>query len=277
MTRLDLFYIAVLLLRSLVAARCVSTKTRRENQPVLQNAIAGLMTPLEGLGYLWRRPRLWRYAITPIVCNLIITALVLAALIWSGIEASNRLSAYYPSGILGSAAWLATLLVLLVVAFALAVGAWLLLGGILCGYFYGRLAYQVELELGTPAAELRELSLYYQTVDVLRDFAFLVVVSVGCLLIALVPVVGAALGGAIALYYDSMIFGVEYLDYPLALRGWRRRDKWRFAERHRPYTLGLGAAVMLLNFLPIVGSVLLAGAAVGGVLTYHRLEDSHSL
>lgn len=244
---------------------------------MFQNAIAGLMTPLEGLKYLWRRPRLWRYAVAPIVCNLLITVLVLAALIWGGIEASNRLSAHYPAGVLGSAAWLATLLALVLVALALAVGAWFLLGGILCGYFYGRLAYQVELELGTPAAELRELSLYYQTVDVLRDFVFLAVVNLGCLLIALVPVIGAAIGGAIAIYYDAMIFGVEYLDFPLALRGWRRRDKWRFAERHRPYTIGLGAAVMLLNFLPIVGSVLLAGAAVGGVLTYRRLEIQKSI
>jgi len=235
---------------------------------------AGAAAPLEGLRYLSAHPRLWRYAVAPILLNLVITLLVVAALIWGGLTAVEYVQQQFAPGWAGQVARAVSLVLLLVVIAGMAVGAWLLLGGILCGHFYGRLAMQVERALGTPEEQLTELSIYYQTVDVLRDFAALAVVNLGCLVLALVPVIGTVVGGAIALYFDCMIFGVEYLDFPLALRGWRRAEKWRFARQHRFHTLGLGGTVLVLNFLPILGSIFLAGAAVGGVLLYHRLNGT---
>ena len=75
-----------------------------------------------------------------------------------------------------------------------------------------------------------------------------------------------------SLYYDALLFGEDYFDYPLALRGKRRHEKKEFVRKHRYYTLGLGAAVFLAGFIPIVGAVLLAAAVVGAVQLHRRLE-----
>ena len=75
-----------------------------------------------------------------------------------------------------------------------------------------------------------------------------------------------------ALYYDSLLFGSDYLDYPLALRGLRRHEKQEFLKRRRPYVLGRGTTVFLASLLPFVGAVLLAVAVVGAVLLHRRLQ-----
>lgn len=237
----------------------------------------GLQTPLEGFAYLNRNPGLWRFAIIPILVNLAITLSLLAALIYAAFALDHWLDAHLPAGMIGSALKFLAILLLIVVALAISVGAWLLLGGVLCGYFYGLLAMRIELALGTPRHELEELSIYYQTVDVLRDFAALTAVNLGYLLLGFVPVVGPPVALVGSTYFNCFIFGVEYLDFPLALRGMRRREKWQFARAHRGHTLGLGAIVLLLNFIPVLGSVLLASAAVGSVLLYRRISPSASL
>jgi uncharacterized protein involved in cysteine biosynthesis len=69
-----------------------------------------------------------------------------------------------------------------------------------------------------------------------------------------------------------LLFGSDYLDYPLALRGLRRHEKQEFLKRRRPYVLGLGTTVFLASLLPFVGAVLLAAAVVGAVLLHRRLQ-----
>lgn len=64
----------------------------------------------------------------------------------------------------------------------------------------------------------------------------------------------------------------DYFDFPLSLRGKRRQEKREFTRRHRAHTLGLGATVFMVSFVPVVGSLILATAAVGAVLLYRRLE-----
>jgi uncharacterized protein involved in cysteine biosynthesis len=129
------------------------------------------------------------------------------------------------------------------------------------------------MQLGVPAIDLRELSLTYQAMDVVRDVSALAIINVACLLLNLVPVIGSMTAPFVAFYYDSLIFGIEYLDFPLALRGWRREEKWAFAKRHRWHTAGLGSAVLLCNFVPILGSVMLSSAATGAVLLHRRLQE----
>ena len=101
-----------------------------------------------------------------------------------------------------------------------------------------------------------------------------------CILVVIlvvVPGIGSVLGVAGSLYYDWLLFGEEYFDYPLALRGKRRQEKKDFIRRNRDYAMGLGAAVFLANFIPLVGSVLLATAVVGAVLLHRRLESAPGL
>jgi uncharacterized protein involved in cysteine biosynthesis len=72
-------------------------------------------------------------------------------------------------------------------------------------------------------------------------------------------------------YFTSYTLGLEYFDYPLALRGLRRPEKLAFGRRHRLHVLGLGTAVAILALVPIVNAVLLTTAVTGAVLLHRQI------
>jgi len=237
----------------------------------------GIAAPLEGLRYLVAHAELWRYAILPIVLNVLVTGLVLLILVGAGAWFAVRI---HPSF---SPTWWGTVLEILagagilVVALALAAIAWLLLNGILCGHFYAKLAKRVELQLGTPPEALREVPLGQQIVDTFRDVGALLAINIGLLLLNIVPLVGSVAALLLGVYFDGFIFGRDYLDYPMSLRGMPRAMKLQLARSHRWQTIGLGTGVFAFTLVPIIGSVLNAGAAVGAVLLFHRWPEAQSL
>jgi CysZ protein len=231
----------------------------------------GFSAPRYGWAYLMDHRRLWWYALIPILLNLVITSLALLVFLALVVGAMFCLHPLFPAGwgwlvieILGG-------LGLLVLAVAAALATWLLLQGILCGHFYGKLARQVELSLGTPAESLKDLALGQQVVDTLLDVGSLIGVNVGLLALHVIPVLGSIAGLLGTLWFDCLLFGREYFEYPLGLRGSRRREIVAFTRQHRSQTLGLGVAAFVANLLPVVGAVVLSTAVVGGVLLHRRL------
>jgi uncharacterized protein involved in cysteine biosynthesis len=231
----------------------------------------GLSTPWMGLKYMVRYPALWRYAIVPVFLNIVITALVLVVLVSASVGLGWWLHAKFPDTWWGWIGEVATVIALAVAAAGGAAAVWILLQGILCGYFYSLLAREVELQMGMQVGDLKEVPFSYQVVDAVRDASALLVINLGFLLMHCVPVIGSFIGTCGALYFDCLIFGQDQIDYPLALRGWRRVEKLSFFRRHRTHILGLGASVLLLNFLPIVGAVALTTAVTGAVLSHRKL------
>lgn len=234
----------------------------------------GLQAPLDGLRYLGEHRELWQYAVLPIALNLLITAFVLLILIAAGAWFVEQIHPKF------SPTWWGTVLEvfagagILVIALALAAAAWLALNGILCGYFYAKLARQVELQLGTRPDEMFEVPLRHQIIDTLRDLGALLVINAALLPLNLVPLVGSLLALVLGFYFNGFIFGADYLDFPLSLRGLRRNAKRAICRAHRWQTIGLGTGVFAFNLVPIIGSILNAGAAVGAVLLFHRWPQS---
>jgi CysZ protein len=221
-----------------------------------------------------RHPRLWRFAVIPVILNLLITALVLglliAGVIYFVVTIHPRFSGGWGSRVIEFGVAVAAL----AAAVGVALGAWVLLNGILCGHYYGKLAREVELQLGMRPEDITDIPIRAQIVDTLRDVGSLLVVNVGLLALHFIPVIGSVAAVVLTLYFDWMIFGRDFLDFPLSLRGWRRADKRAFTHRHRPHTLGVGAAVFLFNFVPVVGSVVQSTAVAGAVLLHRRLVDA---
>jgi uncharacterized protein involved in cysteine biosynthesis len=234
----------------------------------------GFASPWHGLMFMVQHPTLWRYGVIPFLLNLAITAFVLALLVLSTIGFGVYVHPRFSPGWLGRTFEVLSALALLAAAFAASVAVWALLEGTLCGHFYGLLAREVEIELGMPPSEIREISLAYQFVDAARDFAALLGINSAMLLLNCVPVIGSIAALCGALCFDCYIFGRDYLDYPLALRGMRRADKLDFVRRHRASAVGLGASVLLCNLVPIFGAVVLTTAASGAVLLHRQLSES---
>jgi CysZ protein len=238
----------------------------------------GAAAPWEGLRFLNARRGLWKYAAAPIAANLLITALVLAFVVASAVGSISALRPWL-AGVTGDwpgpARWATELIVavlLLIVLLGIAFVLWKVLTGVLCGYFYERLAKRVEEELGVAPGELRDLSLGYQVVDTCVDLAALLAIHATFFFVGLLPLVGAPLALAGDFSFTWFLFGADYFDYPLALRGWRRGEKRRFCREHLPHTLGLGSVVFLMQLVPVVGAVFLTTAVVGAVLLHRRLK-----
>jgi CysZ protein len=231
----------------------------------------GLAAPWEGFSHLRRHPALWRYAVAPIVFNVLLTVL-LCALAVAGVVA---FAAWWETLAPGTGAWRVAegiLLVLIAVASLGALAAsWFLLQAALCGFFYARLARAVERQLGARPEDLHELPVRREIVDGVRAFLRFAAVNLALLALNLVPVVGSAaalVGGA---YFDAWFFGMEFFQIPLAIRGQDRDALKAFARRNRPVTLGLGAATLLISLVPVVNSVLLTTSVAGAVLLRRRI------
>jgi CysZ protein len=240
--------------------------------------LAGFAAPWAGFRYMQAHPRLWRHAILPILCNLALTLMLIIGLAYAGVWAFHALESLLPSG-----AWYWDILrvitgaALVVVILVLTLAAWILFQGILCGHFYSLLAREVEIQLGLKPEEMREVPLRYQITDAVLDLIVLTGVSVGCFVLSFVPLVGAPCAVVIGGYFNCFVFGMDYLDYPQALRAFDRNAQREFARKHRRATLGLGASVSLLTFVPVVNSILLTTAATGAVLLYRRLEGGRRM
>lgn len=247
----------------------------KPHQPAASSLAAafaeGLSAPWTGFRYMSRHPALWRYGVVPVVLNLLITTLLLVAMITVAVALWSWLHPKFADGWGWILLEVLVGLALLVAALGLTLVAWLVLQGILCGHFYGKLARQVELQLGMPPEEIREVPFAYQVADTLRDVGFLAVVNVACIGVQILPGIGSVLGVCGGYYFNCFTFGLDFLDHPLALRGMRRREKRALAKRHRAHTLGLGTAVLAIALLPVVNAVLLTTAVTGAVLMHRRL------
>ncbi len=252
----------------LTAQRLVSRPARRG----LGAFIEGFLVPWEGAIYLMARPGLLPFAILPAAVHFVLSLGLIYGLyrgwvavwVWS----STWLGDAWYSVALEKAGAIGLCILLL----AGGVGTALLLGVILCSLFYPILARRTERAIGVAEGELRDVSIFREVRDTLLNFAELVVVNLFILALNLVPAVGSLVAGAVSYYFNCFIFGLEYLDYPLALRGRERREKRVFAKAHRMNTLGLGTAVFLFQLLPLIGSFLLATAVVGSVFLHRRLQ-----
>lgn len=234
----------------------------------------GLVAPCEGCVYLWKHPRLWWYGVLPIALNLLITGTVLLLLLMAVTGFVVYLHPQFPPGWGWAIVEALCAIGFLLLALGLALVVWAFLNGVLCGYYQAKLAREVEIQLGLPPGQIHEISWAYQVADACRDVGALMLINGGFLLLHLVPVIGSVVAIAGSLYFDCLLFGRDYFDYPLALRGKRRSEKQEFIRKHRLETLGLGTSVFLANLLPLAGAVLLSTAVVGAVLQHRQLAGA---
>jgi CysZ protein len=235
----------------------------------------GFATPWRGFQYMRKHPKLWAYGWAPVLINLAITTLTLLGLIAALIYGIQYIHANATPDWWGRTLEVVYILALIVGAIGITLAVYFLLASALCGYFYSLLAHEVEKQLGIDESTIKDVPVSYQILDAGRDFLTIAGTAIGCFFLGCIPLVGGVVGACVSFYVDCFVFGYDYLDLPMALRGQRRKDKRAFARQHRPQVLGLGLIVFLFNFIPILGSVMLTTAATGAVLLHRQLiEDS---
>ncbi|MEW6125323.1 MAG: sulfate transporter CysZ, partial [Pseudomonadota bacterium] len=210
----------------------------------MKGFLTGLRAPWRGLRQIWQ-PGLRRYVAVPLAIN---AALFIAAMAWLLGTLDAGLREWLPD-------WLAGLLY---PVFAFALGLLTLLlttqaANLLAAPFNARLAQRVEEQLGQPPITALERTLWAEAWFTLRGEARRLLYFLGwalaLLVLGFVPVLGllAPLGW---LLLGAWLMALQYLDYPLGLRGHDFLAQRRLLRRHLGFSLGFGFGAQLLHLLP---------------------------
>jgi len=243
-----------------------------EGLTFLSRVATGFFAPWKGLAFLGRHSNLWRYAVAPIILNILITGVILTGLVAATTAYALHIHPRFPDGWLGWLYEAGAILGLLALVVGLVACSWVFCQAAFCGYFYGRLTRRVEMRLGTAEEELKDLTFRQELTDGVIQTLKLVAVNLGLFCLNIIPGIGSFVAVAGGIYFGSFSLGREFLQFPSAIRGLGREAQDAFARQHRPATLGLGAAALLLSFIPFVNSVFLTTAAVGAVLLRRKLN-----
>jgi CysZ protein len=248
---------------------------RLRDENVLVRFGVGFAAPFRGAAFLAARPVLWCWVGLPVA--LMAAGVVFAAwFVWTQLPGLVMAFAPPPSGGPFVGLWFGLLLVLMGLAFVVAVVVIGSAATVLATPFYDVLADRVEAEVrGEPPPPV--------TLDVvLRDAArsiahtvlalALYAAAIGILgVLGLVPgvdLVVPVLGGAVT----ATFLARELLDVPLARRRAGFGAKLAYLWRHFAAFEGLGLAATLLLWVPLLNFLSMPMAVVGATLLYCRLE-----
>lgn len=234
---------------------------------------AGVAALFEGARLLVTTPRLWPYALAPVA----LAAVALGLGILGGIELMDRIDERFfagmRDGVLAPVRWLALALgyvVSVVAAFILAKTLILPIAG---APFNELLSERVEV-LATgrelpwrPFGEAMRANL----VGAWRGVGaalYGVAVQVLFLPLLFLPVVGAVLYLVPSAYVEAW----NALDVTLGRKGLTLAARREWLRRNRGESIGLGAAVLALNLVPLAGLFAVPSAVAGGTLLVARGE-----
>ena len=252
---------------------------------VLGELLRGASYLPRGLLRLARSPRLWKFAVIPLLLNLLVIlgTWALAEYVFS--PYLSGLSAEWEKGGWG---WWALSFVVdaiellsrwLLPLFA----AWLLVAFPPFALLY-KLLFMPFMELLTEATDQValgfkdegrfELARFYANLVVAIVDALLLTLLQACLFLLLLPInLVPVLGSLVWAVVPPAIFaGMDYSDINLVRRSYTTREKGALWKLHRWRFLGYGVSFFFLLTLPLVNVFVIPAAAVGGALLYLELD-----
>lgn len=224
---------------------------------------SGIGSVFQAMGFVFVRPRLWPYAIVPVV----VCGLLLGVFASGGVLGTTALTRGLVERDGGSAvlAWLLRVVLWLVsiaVAFLLATA----LAQPLSGFALDTLSQEQEHELGGPRREGPSFfeglvaSLKVTFLGLLVGLPALFALAAASFLFPPLAFVCVPLKVVVV----GLLAAWDFLDYPLSLRKMKVRDRVAFMTDHFGAVLGLGVTVALLLLLPGIGLFLLPLGVVAG-------------
>ncbi len=240
----------------------------------------GFVTPTTAIALLLQQSGLKRYAVVPLIVNVILYGCVIGLGItmlahwqphvgpWDFGWGLGRLLANAINFLFATLKWIAGIPLLLLVCYA----TFTMVGMVVASPFNDLLSDRVERRLCLssecatlpwgPAMKSMAVSLLDALVIVLKQGLFSLLV----LPLLLVPIIGFVP----LLIVTSYFTGLGFIDVAMARNHLRRRHKHLIIADRRWEILGLGLAMELLFFVPFVGLLVLPIGVTAGTILYCR-------
>jgi len=238
----------------------------------------GFGLAFKGLSFMFEHPRLWSYALIPILITLVLLSLIfvllgryngdLVGLIWVKPEAWVLRGLWY-------------LLYLVVYAVAFVIGA-ISLPAVVSSPFLDALSERTEqiidpsyekLTGGLGTTLKSGLSSLLMT---LGRLSFLLLGLAFLWLFGLIPVVGLV-SLVLMPIWTMMWLAAENLEYAMGRHQGGFRQVFVTMRRNAMLCLGFGAGVFLFLLIPLLNLLFIPVGAVGGTMLYMRLRSAGAL
>lgn len=235
----------------------------------------GLFAPVRGALWLVRHPELWPWAALP----MLLTIWSILGALWMAWSFSDDVLAWFwprPKGAL-LVAWAVVEAVFLLSSFVVSALALWVLGHLIAGPFYDRMAEAVEAQVVGPSGEAFDWSVAIG--DALLSFRHsllgLVIyasVVVPLLLLNLIPGIGSAAYAVCGALATGLFLSRDLFDVPLSRRRTSFVGKVRYLRDHFWLAMGLGLGTAGLLAVPLVDLLVLPCAVLGATLLYLAIE-----
>lgn len=233
-----------------------------------------------GFRFLNQHPRLWGWVIAPAILTLLILIGLIAGVAHLVDPAVDWLTGWLPGFVQG----IASALVWLIVIVGLGAGAMLIfvaIVGIVAGPFNEMLSEAVEARLSGKTGPKFSFGAFARSFLVglahgLRRLAVAVFCFVLLFVLGFVPVIGTIAGLVLGFYFTARSAAYDSYDAVLARRDFSYSDKLAYLAQHRSRTLGLGAGVTAMLFVPVLNLAALGIGAAGATIAVCRVSDGAS-
>jgi CysZ protein len=225
-----------------------------------------------------QHPRLARLWLPPVL----ITAVALVAMTWLALDIRDDAVGLLwtaPQGdgvgaaVARGAHWFLELLAaLLLLAVGVVVVA--LASSLIAAPFNDALSEAIEQEYaGRPGAPLRLRVLLRDAVrsvglQLLKLAAYASIMLPAFVVSLLLPGVGAVIYSVLGFVVTAMFLAMDYVDFAAARRGLGARARFRDSLARWPAMLGLGSAIWVLLFVPLLNLLFMPAAVAGGTLLF---------
>jgi CysZ protein len=237
----------------------------------MESFLSALRYPFRGIGYLLRRPALWKYFAAAVLINVALFAVLIVLFLHYRQDLIDAvLPARWWHWLRAGLGWLLTAVVFVAFLFLFT-----FVGNMLAAPFLDLMTERILTEQGEtlppPRGPLRALgrSLVNQTLKLV----FFGAVQFALLLLHLIPVAGTALHPLLSTLVGVAFLGFEYLDYPLDARRVPVPGRFVWLWRRLGAALGFGTVLLPVLLVPVVGYVVLPLAVAGASLMVHDIDS----
>jgi len=242
----------------------------------MRQLVLGVHDVGRGLAVLRAHPGLWRWVIAPAVVTLVLVVAAVFGIIHAVDPVAGWVAAHLPGWLASVASTLVSVLVVIALVFA-ALFAFTSVAAMIAGPFCEMLSERVEAAMTgqpPPAFSLGEFA-HGALLGVAHGIRRLISALIGlCVVFALgfVPVIGTVAALVVGVWWAASAAAYDCYDAVLARRSMAYRDKLAFLARHRGRTLGLGAAVAGMLFVPGLNLVALGLGAAGATVAAQAIQ-----